>query len=141
MNKLKEKKEVIVEQQQPEEPVKKPSRAGNKMLKNIGSVFSGTFLTKDQSIKQLPFFLFLALLAICYISNGNYAIKKIRALNKVSDELKELRSEYIISKSELMFISKQSEVAKATLALGIKESVVPPKKIVVKKQITEKGKD
>ncbi len=139
MNKLKEKK--IVVEEVAEEPVKKSSGSGNKVLKNVGSVFSGTFLTKEKSTRQLPFLLFLALLAICYITNGNYATKKIRALNKVNDQLKELRSEYIISKSDLMFISKQSEVAKATLAYGIKESVVPPKKIVVKKQITEKEKD
>lgn len=138
MNKLKEKKEEI---EQPEKPIKKTSRGGNKLFRNVSSVFSGTFLTREQSIKQLPFLLFLALLAICYISNGNFAEKKIRSLNKVNDELKELRSEYIINKSDLMFISKQSEVAKATLALGIKESVVPPRKIVVKKQTSEKEKD
>lgn len=83
----------------------------------------------------------MATLAVCYISNGNYAEKKARALNNINDELKELRSEYIITKSDLMFISKQSEVAKATLAMGIKESVVPPKKIVLKKPINEKEKD
>jgi hypothetical protein len=140
LNKLKEKKVVEVEQPE-EQPVKKSSGGGNKLFRYVSSVFSGTFLTREQNTRQLPFFLFLALLAICYITNGNYAEKKIRSLNKVNDDLKELRSEFIISKSNLMFISKQSEVAKATLALGIKESVVPPKKIVVKKQIREKEKD
>ena len=47
------------------------------------------------------------------------------------NQLKELRSEYISTKSDLMFASKQSQVAKATEALGLKESIVPPFKIEV----------
>jgi hypothetical protein len=52
-------------------------------------------------------------------------------VNKVSNQLKELRSEYISTKSELMFASKQSEVAKSALELGLSEPVVPPIKIEV----------
>ena len=64
------------------------------------------------------------------MANGYYAEQTVRKINKVTNELKELKSEYITSKSELMFISKQSEVAKLSVKLGIKESVTPPKKIV-----------
>ena len=92
---------------------------------------NGNFLTKDFTIQQLPFVFFLTLIAILYISNTYYAEKTVRRINNVTNELKELRSEYITTKSDLMFISKQSEVAKAALIYGIKESVVPPKKIVI----------
>jgi len=43
-----------------------------------------------------------------------------------------LRSEYISVKSDLMFKSRQSQVAKEVLPLGIKQLDVPPKKIVLK---------
>jgi len=102
-----------------------------KVVKSFQSVVSGSFLSREETIRFLPFLLFLSLLAIMYIANGYYAEAKIRKQNKLTDELKELRSEYIITKSDLMFISKQSEVAKAALVLGLKESVVPPKKIIV----------
>ena len=46
----------------------------------------------------IPFILFLALIAILYIANGYYADDKIREVNKVSNQLKELRSEYISTK-------------------------------------------
>ena len=138
MNKLKEKTEVepVKEEQQA-----KPVRTKNKVLLSIGSVFTGTILTRDKTIDQLPFLFFLVFMAICYISNGYYAEQKIREMNFITTELKELKSEYIISKSDLMFISKQSGVARAAEPLGIKESVVPPKKILVKIIQQPTGKD
>lgn len=101
------------------------------LAKNLSAVFSGTFLTNESTLKHLPFLLFLALIAILYIANGYYADDKIREVNKITNELKELRSEYISTKSDLMFVSKQSEVAKAAEPLGIKEPIVPPMKIEV----------
>jgi len=102
---------------------------------NVGrsfqSVVSGSFLSRDETLRFLPFLLFISLLAVVYIANGYYAESKIRKLNKLTEELKDLRSQYIITKSDLMFVSKQSEVAKASALLGIKESVVPPKKIII----------
>lgn len=108
----------------------KPRKKGV-LAKGLSSIFSGTFLTSDKTLQHLPFILFLAVIAIFYIANGYYADDKIREVNRVSNELKELRSEYISTKSELMFASKQSEVAKAVEELGLQEPVVPPIKIEV----------
>ena len=113
----------------PAKPVK--SRKKGVLAKGLSSVFSGTFLINEKTLSHLPFILFLTLLAIFYIANGYYADDKIREFNSVSNQLKELRSEYISTKSDLMFASKQSQVAKATEALGLKESIVPPFKIEV----------
>lgn len=109
------------------------SRSGKKgvLAKGLATVFSGTFLTNEKSLKHVPFVLFMALIAIMYIANGYYADDKIREVNRITNELKELRSEYISTKSDLMFVSKQSEVAKAAEPLGIKEPLVPPMKIEI----------
>jgi len=77
-------------------------------------------------VRNVRFFLFLAALAVVYIYNGHYADKTIRNINKVSNDLKELQYEYKSLKSEVMFRSKQSELAKAVAPLGLKEIVVPP---------------
>ncbi|HYF33088.1 MAG TPA: FtsL-like putative cell division protein [Chitinophagaceae bacterium] len=77
-------------------------------------------------VKNVPFFLFLAVLTVIYIYNGHYADKTIRNINKVSRELKELQYEYKTLKSEVMFRSKQSELAKAVEPLGLKELTSPP---------------
>lgn len=127
--------DVIVQETIAEKPVKstkpiKPRKKGV-LAKGISSIFSGTFLSSDKTIQHIPFILFLAVVAIFYIANGYYADDKIREVNKTSNQLKELRSEYISTKSDLMFASKQSEVAKSVESIGLKEPVVPPTKIEV----------
>lgn len=127
-----EEQEIVVEETTPPKSEKsnKPRKKGV-LGKGLSAVFSGTFLTNDKTLKHLPFIIFLAFIAILYIANGYYADDKIREVNKISNQLKELRSEYISTKSDLMFASKQSEVAKSAEKLGLKEPVVPPTKIKV----------
>jgi len=81
-------------------------------------------------VKNLPYFLFLAVLAIVYIANGHYADNTVRNINKVNRDLKELQYEYKFLKSEVMFRSKQSEMAKAVEPLGLKELRTPPAVLV-----------
>ena len=77
-------------------------------------------------VKNIPFFLFLAVLAILYIYNGHFSDNTIKDINKTSKELKELQYEYKTIKSEVMLRSKQSELAKAVEPLGLKELIQPP---------------
>lgn len=81
-------------------------------------------------VKNIPFFLFLSVLAVVYIYNGHYADKTVRSINKVNRELKELQYEFKTLKSEVMYRSKQSELAKAVQPLGLKELTVPPAVLV-----------
>lgn len=103
----------------------------NKIVRSVLNVFSGNFLSKDTVINHLPFLLFITLIGLAYIANGYYAEKSVREISRITNNLKELKSEYITSKSELMFMSNQSEVARSSKHLGLKESLNPPKKIVV----------
>lgn len=77
-------------------------------------------------VKNLPFFLFLCVLAVIYIYNGHYSDKLIKSISKTNKELRELQFEYKTMKSEVMFRSKQTELAKAVEPLGLKELVTPP---------------
>ena len=83
-------------------------------------------LNYQSVVKQIPFFLFLALLAVVYIYNGHYADKTIREISKTERELKELQYEYKTVKGEVLFKSKQSELAKAVEPLGLKELMAAP---------------
>lgn len=90
--------------------------------------------TVDNSFKEaIPYTIFLAIAALLYISNTYYAEKTIRDIYKTDKELKELRFEYLTTKSDLMYRSKQSEVAKLVGPLGLKEARIPPTKIVLNK--------
>ena len=84
-------------------------------------------------VSNVPFFLFLSVLAVGYIYNGHFADKIIRNTNKVGKELKELKYEYKTLKSEVMFRSKESEMIKAVEPMGLKTLNAPP--VVLKDSI------
>jgi hypothetical protein len=84
-------------------------------------------------IRNLPFIFFLATIGFVYIWNSHYAEKNVREINIIEKQLNEKRWEYMTTKSELEFISKQSEVAVMVAPTGLKELQEPPRKIVVKK--------
>jgi len=77
-------------------------------------------------VRNFPYFLFLSALAVLYIYNGHYADKTVRNINKVNRELKELQYEYKTLKADVMFRSKQSELAKSVEIFGLKEAVSVP---------------
>ena len=91
------------------------------------------WLNYQSVVKQVPFFLFLALLAVIYIYNSHYADKTIRSINRTSKEVKELQYEYIDVKGQVMGQSKQSELVKAVEPLGLKELTGTP--VVLKDSI------
>jgi hypothetical protein len=83
-------------------------------------------LNYQSVVKQIPFFLFLAFLAVVYIYNGHHADKLARDIAKTTRELKELQYEYKTVKGEVLFRSKQSELVKAVAPLGLKELAEAP---------------
>lgn len=80
-------------------------------------------------VKNIPFYLFAAALAIVYIANGHYADKTIRKINATAKHLKEMEYEFKTIKRDVIFRSKESELVKAVEPLGLKELVVPPVKL------------
>ncbi|MER3471513.1 MAG: hypothetical protein C4330_09290 [Chitinophagaceae bacterium] len=83
-------------------------------------------LNYQSIVRHVPFFLFLALLAVVYIYNGHLADKTIRDISKTSKEVKELRYEYKTVKGAALFQSKQSELMQVVQPLGLKEMTQAP---------------
>lgn len=84
------------------------------------------FFTYKWVVKNIPFFLFLSVLAVLYIYNGHHADKLIRKISVSEKNIKELEYEYKSIKSEVIFRSKASELVKAVEPLGLKEITEPP---------------
>ncbi len=82
-------------------------------------------------VKYLPKILFVMVIGLIYISNTHYAEKTVRRINNIQAEVEDLRADYTTLKSDLMFASKQSEVAKKVKAFELKESLKPPYKVEV----------
>jgi len=81
-------------------------------------------------VNYLHKILFITVIAIFYIANNHWAERMIRKIDKMQVEVEELRADYTSLKSEYMFASKQTEVARKVKKLGLKESHTPPNKII-----------
>jgi hypothetical protein len=84
-------------------------------------------------VQYLPKILFVMALGLIYIGNTHYAEKTVRQINNMQAEVEDLRADYTTLKADLMFASKQSEVAKKVKIYGLKESLTPPFKVVIEK--------
>lgn len=80
-------------------------------------------------VRNIPFYFFLAALAVAYIANGHYADKIVRKINKTEKNLKEMEYEYKTVKRDVTFRSKESELSKAVEPLGLYPLVTPPIRI------------
>jgi hypothetical protein len=80
-------------------------------------------------VRNVPFFLFLSLLAILYIANGHYADNTIRDINKTTRQLKEQEYEHKTLNGKLMFQNRLSEISKSVEPIGLKENIQQPIKL------------
>lgn len=94
-------------------------------------IINGTFLVRENMKRQLPFVLFLTFLGIIYIGNRFHAERMVRKIDELKIEVGNLRSEQITITSELMNISRPSQVIELVQSRGLdlKESIEPPKKL------------
>ena len=127
-NRIREKKE---------EPRASMKKSSMQLPRTLISVLNGSFLAKENVLRNMPFILFIAGLMLCYIAYGYWTERTVRALDRTSGELKEMRSEYITIRSQLEQAEQQSQVAADIEGLGLKESRVPPHRIAVDEQLIE----
>lgn len=77
-------------------------------------------------VRNIPFFLFLTVLAVLYIYNGHYTDKLNLKINTTEKQIKELEYQYKTIKSDVIFRSKASELIEAVKPLGLRELTKPP---------------
>ncbi len=121
-----------------------PERGNEARVKSSSdgkSAFSGlekklkleTYFEEGFPVQYLPKILFVVFIGLLYISNTHYADKTTRAIEKAQNEVEDLRADFTTLKADVMFASKQSEVARRVKTMGLEESLKPPFKIVVEK--------
>lgn len=77
-------------------------------------------------VRNIPFFLFLTILAVLYIYNGHHADKQVLKISTTEKKIKELEYEYKTIKSDVIFRSKASELIKVVEPMGLRELTKPP---------------
>ncbi len=102
----------------------------------IYNILKAKFLVNEDAVKNWKFIVFLVGLAIIMIANTHNYEKKIYQITDLTNEVKELRSEFVDRRSELMKIKMESTIANQMEAREIFPSSVPPKKIKVAREKT-----
>ena len=108
------------------------------MKKGVYGILKARFLLDEDAIKNWRFIVFIILLAIVMIANTQSYEQKVFRIAALTNEVKELRSEFVDRRSELMKLKMESTIAQKMEARQLKPSTVPPVKIKVKKE-EEKG--
>jgi hypothetical protein len=126
---------------EPEKEEVRPLRKQGKMTKGLHDVIGGDLLSNRAVLNNLPYLIFIAALAMFYISNTYYTEKTFKQIEKIKNELKELRYQSISAKSKMLDVGKQTEIAKKVEILGIKGTTTPPFKIFYSKEQLKKETD
>lgn len=127
---MEETKNQITESQ-PEQTAKPEKKGLKRLTSGMKSILDGNIFTNVKVIGLLPYLAFITGLGILLIFNTNYADRTIIEIGKTKRLNEELRYEYITTKAKLMQLSRQSQLVKTLASTGLKESTIPPKKILV----------
>ncbi|NBL64745.1 S-adenosyl-methyltransferase [Flavobacterium sp. NST-5] len=95
------------------------------------SILKAKFLINDDAAKNWQFIIFLIFLALLMIANSHNYEQKTYRITELDKEVKELRSEFVDRRSELMKLKMESTISQKMEPKGIFPSSVPPKKIKV----------
>jgi len=103
------------------------------MKGGVYNILKARFLVNEDATKNWRFILFIVVLAIIMIANSHRFDQKVFEIADLTNEVKELRSEFVDRRSELMKLRMESTVSQKMEARNIFPSQVPPQKIKVKK--------
>lgn len=103
------------------------------MKKNFYNLIKGKFLVSDDALKNWRFIIFLSGLALIMIASSHQADKKVHEIARLSNEVKELKSEYVDVRMNLMQAKMESRIIRAMAQRGLYSSETPPQKIIIQK--------
>jgi len=111
--------------------------AGQKTGSTVRSVLDGSILLKEQILGSIPFLIFLTFIGILLIANTYITESSSRKVEQLTKEITELRIRHKLIKSDLMYLTNQSEVTRRLATRGLLPSTVPPMRI--KRENDSKG--
>ncbi len=101
------------------------------MKNSLLHIIRGQFLINQDALKTWKFILFFAALAMIMISSAHRVDKKVHKIAALSEEVKQLKSQFVSGRMALMNAKMETKIIKAMGNRGLFPSEVPPKKIVI----------
>jgi hypothetical protein len=118
-----------------------PHSSKTKKKNWLTKVLSGDFLANEGLVKHIPFIAFIVFLFVLNIGLMYSFEHTKREEIRLQHELKELRSSYNTTLSDLELTKQQSNVAQDIEAMGLKELRKPPQIIDVEKGFLDEEKN
>ena len=108
----------------------------SKFKKSIYEILKGNFLVSNDSFKNWRFILFIVGLMLLMIASSHSSDKKVMEIARLNKKIKELRSEFLDTRSISMRLKLESTIKNKVLALELKPSETPPQviKVILKKE-------
>jgi len=103
--------------------------AGQKTGSTLKAVLDGSILVREFVISSIPFLIFLTFIGTILIANTYVAERNSRRVESLSNEVAELRIKHKLTKSNLMYLTNQSEVARRLESSGLVPSTEPPTRL------------
>lgn len=98
----------------------------------IYNLLRARFLLDEESVENWRFIIFMIFLAILMIANTQLYERKVFEIQDLDNEVKELRSVFVDTRSNLMELRMESTISKKMMSRKIYPSEVPPVKIIVR---------
>lgn len=92
------------------------------------------FLIKDDALKNWRLLMFLSLLALFIIASGHSADKKIYKIAGLNNEIKEIKSEFVVKRAALMQLKLETRVTRQLQSEGIGPARTPPIQLIIEEE-------
>ncbi|WP_185858738.1 FtsL-like putative cell division protein [Blattabacterium cuenoti] len=99
----------------------------------IKDILKGKFLVKEDAYRSWNFIFFLTMLSLISITSSHIMDRKIRKITQISEEIKELKSEYAYIHSKCMQMQLASFLKKK-LVHRLKYVEEPPYELILDKE-------
>ena len=101
------------------------------MKKGLVAILKGTFLVSGDAPRNWMLIVFFSLLANVMIASSHAADRKVHQIAALSEEVKQLRSEFVEIRSQAQRLKLESAIREAVAQAGLLPAETPPRKIIV----------
>ncbi len=99
-------------------------------MNQLIAILNLEFLIKDDALKNWRMLLFLSFLALIIIASGHSADRKIYSIAQLNTEIKEVKSEFVETRSSLMRLKLETRIASKLAEKGVGPATTPPIKLM-----------